>query len=291
MANDWMTFEQAAKTLNKTPEEVAELLATDEVETLAAGDVNGQIKLVPRDYVEAKLQAESKAPDDGTAKAQGDRPAKKRRKPQRVDVETVQEDEDDVFRPVRQLTQVMTDRYEAIVESLRHADSTEAIERNLVQLKDAFEVTTEAIGHMRDVQSHTAASFEGTLQHQNQIMENLLTSLQSSDRNTAAVTQYQQDFIDAIRRLPEPLQSIQDVQLGLIELEEKRQDLERERIRFEETDFGRLLTMLVYFLLVTMLIGLISVGWMVVQHFPNLLEQLRSSPARGLSWGLLRLIC
>lgn len=301
MANDWMTLEQAAQTLNKTPEEVAEILGADQVETLSVGDVDGPIELVPREYVESKLEGEGKEPprdaqerdaaEDADAAEDVAESGNKRRKAQRVSVEPVQDDEDDVFRPVRQLTQVMTDRYEAIVESLRHADSTEAIERNLVQLKNAFEVTTEAISHMRDMQSHTAASFEDTLHHQNQIMENLLTSLQSSDRNTAAVTQYQQDFIDAIRRLPEPLQSIQDVQLGLIELEEKRQDIERERMRFEETDFGRLLTMLVYFLLATMLIGLIAVGWMVVQHLPDFLDQLRSSPARGLSWGLLRVIC
>lgn len=275
MATEWITVDQAAELLKTTPEEVIALMEADQVESLSAGDVKGPIQLVPRDYVERKTREAAPGEERG----------------EKVDVETLDEDAVDTLRPVQHLTEVMTDRYEAIVEALRQSEGTEVIERNLVELKGAFEVTTEAITHMRDLQATTSAGFEDTLRQQHLIMENLLTALQSADQNTASVVKYQQDFIDAIRQLPEPLQSIQDVQLGLIELEEKRQKLEQERARFEETDFGRLMTMLVYVLLAAMLIGMLSLGWAVGNQLPALLEQLRGSPGRGVVLEWMQLIC
>lgn len=285
MAADWITIQQAAALLGRTPEEVSTSLDQDEVETLSVGDVSGAIRLVPKEYVDRELEAQTDeagvepAPSGGPVQAQ------------KVEAETVEAGGEDEGPPMHQLTQVITDRYEAIVEAIHRSESTEVIERNLVQLKEAFDLTTEAIRHMRDIQAQTAVSFEDTLGHQNQVMQNLLTSLQSADRNTAAVTEYQQDFIDAIRTLPEPLQSIQDVQLGLIELEEKRQALEKEKTRFEETDFGRMLTMVLYFLLVALLAGMLSVGWTAMKQLPDLLERFQSYPARSLSLELLRLFC
>ena len=282
MAADWITIQQAAALLGKTPEEVSTSLEQDGVETLSVGDVDGALQLVPKDYVDQKLEAQS---EEAAPELPPSVEAEK------VEVETVEAGGEDEGPPMHQLTQVITDRYEAIVEALHRSESTEVIERNLVQLKEAFDLTTEAIRHMRDIQAQTAVSFEDTLGHQNQVMQNLLTSLQSADRNTAAVTEYQQDFIDAIRTLPEPLQSIQDVQLGLIELEEKRQALEKEKTRFEETDFGRMLTMVLYFLLVALLAGMLSVGWTAMKQLPDLLERFQSYPARSLSMELLRLFC
>jgi len=285
MATEWITVDQAAELLKTTPEEVIALMEADQVESLSAGDVKGPIRLVPRDYVERKTrQADPGNPAEGEA-GPGEEQA------QKVDVETLDEDAVDSLRPVQHLTEVMTDRYEAIVEALRQSESTEIIEQNLVELRGAFEVTTEAITHIRELQATTAAGLEDTLRQQHMIMENLLTALQSADQNTASVVRYQQDFIDAIRQLPEPLQSIQDVQLGLIELEEKRQQIEQERARFEETDFGRLMTMLVYVLLAAMLIGMLSLGWAVGNQLPALLEQLRANPGRGVVLEWMQLIC
>jgi len=285
MATEWITVDQAAELLKTTPEEVIALMEADQVESLSAGDVKGPIRLVPRDYVERKTrQADPGNPAEGEA-GPGEEQA------QKVDVETLDEDAVDSLRPVQHLTEVMTDRYEAIVEALRQSESTEIIEQNLVELRGAFEVTTEAITHIRELQATTSAGLEDTLRQQHMIMENLLTALQSADQNTASVVRYQQDFIDAIRQLPEPLQSIQDVQLGLIELEEKRQQIEQERARFEETDFGRLMTMLVYVLLAAMLIGMLPLGWAVGNQLPALLEQLRANPGRGVVLEWMQLIC
>jgi len=285
MAADWITIQQAAALLGRTPEDLGTSLEQDEVQTLSVGDVNGPILLVPKEYVDQKLEARG---DEGGVDPI---PAAQPAQAEKVEVETVGADGEAAGPPMHHLTQVITDRYEAIVEAIHRSESSEVVERNLVQLKEAFDLTTEAIRHMRDIQAQTAASFEDTLHHQNQVMQNLLTALQSTDRNTAAVTEYQQDFIDAIRTLPEPLQSIQDVQLGLIELEEKRQALEKEKTRFEETDFGRILTMVLYFLLIALLAGMLSAGWSAMKQLPDLLERFQGAPARGLSMGLLRLLC
>ena len=286
MANDWITFAQAAEMLGKAEDDIRELIAADEVETMSVGDVDGQIELLPREYIEQKrkdMELEAKRRRRRRRPGGGDT----NEEAEPVDVETV--DEDDLPQDP-QLTQVVTDRYKAVVDALRKSEGSQAVEANLVQIKDAFALTSEAIDHMRAAHAQTASSVEGTLQLQNQIMENLLTALQSAGQNTAAVLRYQQDFVDAIRRLPEPLQSIQDVQLGLIELEEQRQSLEKERVRFEETDIGRLVTMLIYVLLIAALIGFLSIGWSVLEQLPDLIESLRSSPARRVSLDLLRLL-
>ncbi len=276
MASDWITIAQAAETLGKTEAEVRALLEEDGVETLSAGDVSGEIALAPREYVERKREELSRAAKRGKPgsrrrrRTKSDKPAD----PEPIEVEEI--DEEDAADP--KLRQVVTDRYQAVVEAIKKSERSEALDANLVRIREAFELTSEAIHRMREAHAETTASIERSLQLQNQLMQNLLTALQSADQNTSAVLQYQHDFIDAIRRLPEPLQSIQDVQLGLIELEEQRQNLEKERVRFEETDLGRLATLLVYVLLIVALVGMVSIGWTVLQQMPDLIQALRSVP-------------
>jgi len=175
-----------------------------------------------------------------------------------------------------------------MVDALKKSQDSEALEANLVQLKDAFDVTSEAIQHMREAHVGTSSTVENALQLQSQVMQNLLGALQSADQYTAAVVRYQQDFVNAIQRLPEPLQSIQDVQLGLIELEEKRQNLEKERIRFEETDIGRIVTMVIYILLIAALAGMIAIGLEAFEQLPGLIDSLRNSSGRRAAIELTR---
>jgi len=77
MASDWITVAQAAGILDRPEEEVGKMIEDDSVETLSAGDVEGQIQLVPRDYVETKkaeLEAEAEREKERarkTAEAEG----------------------------------------------------------------------------------------------------------------------------------------------------------------------------------------------------------------------------
>ena len=277
MANDWITLAQASDILERSEDEVGEFLAADGVETLSAGDVDGPIRLVPRQYVEKKREELEREAKRREARRRNSRKSPDDDEAESVDVEAVDHED---LPPDHPLTQVVTDRYKAVTEALHRSGNSKALEENLVQIKDAFELTSNAIVQMRDSHEQTASSVSGALVHQRQVLENLLTALQSAGQNTAAVLQYQRDFVKAIERLPEPLQSIQDVQLGLIELEEQRQTLEKERTRFEETDVGRLVTMLLYVLLIAALIGFMSIGWAVIEQIPSLLETLRGSSHR-----------
>ncbi len=281
MPSNWITIAQAADMLDKSEGDLRALLEADYVETLAAGDVAGEIELAPRDYIERKREEIARAARlrqrRSPPKPKPDEPSEKPRAAEPVNVEEV-DDDDPPGDP--KLRQVVTDRYNAVVDAIRKTDGQGAAEANAVQLKESFELTAEAIHRMREAHAQTASSIQHSLQVQNQIMENLLTALRSADQNTASVLQYQHDFIDAIRRLPEPLQSIQDVQLGLIELEEQRQKIAKERVRFEETDVGRLVTMIIYILLIVALAGMLSIGWTVLDQLPDLIKALRS-PAHG----------
>ena len=112
MAADWITIQQAAALLGRTPEEVSTSLDQDEVETLSVGDVSGAIRLVPKEYVDRELEAQTDeagvepAPSGGPVQAQ------------KVEPETVEAGGEDEGPPMHQLTQVIKDRYEAIVEAI-----------------------------------------------------------------------------------------------------------------------------------------------------------------------------
>lgn len=279
MSDDWITLGEAEILIGRPRDEVNKLITDDNVEVIYVQDnKNRKITLIPREYAEKKGR-ELNPEKTGTNATAPRRPRKKPEGPQETVAEPVaafKAEPTQVFGPVAKLSEVITDRYEAIVTALRTSDTGgAAIQQNLKDLTRAFEVTTQAIDSMREIQRETTAGFEVTLSHQNQIMENLLTSLQKADKNTDAVKRYQQDFIDAINRLPEPLQAIQDVQLGLIELEEKRMQMEKHRVRFDQTNTGRIVTLGVYILGAIFLIVGIIVGIRLAFHLPQIVELLK----------------
>jgi hypothetical protein len=280
VADDWITLGEAEMIMGVPKGDITKLVTQDNVEVIYVQDnKNRQITLIPREYAEKKGRelGVSAKPKRGGDEPRP-KPSKKPPPAQEAVVEPyepVPANAAELVGPVAKLSEVITNRYEAIVTALKTPDANDAIQQNLKELGKAFEVTSQAITSMREIQRETTAGFEVTLGHQNRIMENLLTALQKADQNTESVKRYQQDFIDAINRLPEPLQAIQDVQLGLIELEEKRMHLEKGRVRFDQTELGRKLSLIAYALLIVFLVVGILVGLRMAVHFREFLSLLK----------------
>jgi len=296
MNDDWVTVTHAQEIFGRALDEIDDMARHDGVQVIHIEDETDRpITLIPRGYAERKAQELGKrTPMDETMahlKLQSTRmattsptdtapPPDETPSPIRSDGQEAQgafaPPAANAARPLAELGGIITDRYEAVIEALRSHEPNRAIQQNLTELTKAFEVTSEAIQGMNQMHRVTTAGLEASLARQGQVMENVLTSLQTSDQNTAGVMRYQQDFVDAVNRLPEPLQAIQDVQLGLIDLEEKRITLEKGRVRFDQTAAGRALSMFSHVLLVVLLLTALNICAKILWNFPDLMGLLRT---------------
>jgi len=278
MKDDWVTITHAQEVFDRASDEVDKMLRRETPNT-PAGVEQGTEKRGESTPLQATMaHIKEHADRDAARLSTGTTEALSEGTEQAGGLEPMTRKQ---MRPLAELGQIITDRYDAIIEVLKSHEPNQAIKQNLTELTKAFEVTTRAIQGMNEMHRVTTAGFEATLSRQNQVMENLLTALQAAKRNTEAVVQYQQDFIEAVNRLPEPLQSIQDVQLGLIDLEEKRMALESGRVRFSETAAGRALSMIAYVLGVVLLLVVVSICGKIMWSLPDLLDMLKVLKGAG----------